>query len=164
MRRLLPIALAAWLLGGCGGGAHTVTSAPLPPEPSEAPAPAAGPSSGRWMFHSQWGASATHDEELSLTFAPDGTVLVDAMPVPPSPTSPNSWTASRAQFEGLARADLINRTGGYGRDRLDLVVDSPTRMHGTLSIRVNGRWIPLPVTAERLGPAAKLPASPAVPS
>ena len=50
------------------------------------------------------------------------------------------------------RQDFLNRSA-VSRDRLELTVVSPTEMRGTLAMRVNFRWVPLPVTATYVGEA-----------
>jgi hypothetical protein len=153
MKRLL---LIACLLSGCG----QTPSAPAfdMGEPARsagvidapADAPEAGPQPGVWaLSYSLAGQART--EELPLHFLADGTVAVAGLPAVGVGEFPNEWDAEQATFEGRVRPDPLNRSA-VSRDRLDLDVETPTAMRGTLAMRVNFRWIPLPVTARFVRP------------
>lgn len=150
MKRLL---LIAGLLTGCG----QTPSAPAPytaepvrgAEPVEAPL-AAGPRPGVWALSYELAGHA-RTEELPLHFHADGRVAVEGLPAFAADDFPNRWDAEQATFEGRVRPDPLNRSA-VSRDRLDLDVETPTAMRGTLAMRVNFRWIPLPVTARYVRP------------
>jgi hypothetical protein len=166
MKRLL---LIAGLLSGCGQTpAAPPTDAFAPARDAgaienvvEAPAaetrdgtyqhqPDAGPRPGVWALSYRL-AGETRTEELPLRFLADGTVAVAGLPAVGTDAFPNQWDADEATFEGRVRPDPLNRSA-VSRDRLDLDVETPTAMHGTLAMRVNFRWIPLPVTARFVRP------------
>jgi hypothetical protein len=153
MKRLL---LLAGLLTGCG---QTPSAPPtfaaelhLGDEAAAAPivepvaeARETGPRPGVWVLNYAIAGHA-RSEELPLRFLADGSVAVEGLPAFASDEFPNRWDAAEATFEGRVRPDPLNRSA-VSRDRLTLEVESPTAMRGTLAMRVNFRWIALPVTA-----------------
>jgi hypothetical protein len=157
MKRLL---LIACLLTGCGQNpsapatfsAEPARSAGVMAEPAAEPAVSheAGPRPGVWALSYQL-AGQERTEELPLRFLPDGSVAVEDLPAFASGEFPNQWDTAQAKFEGRVRPDPLNRSA-VSRDRLDLAVETPTAMHGTLAMRVNFRWMPMPVTARFVRP------------
>lgn len=163
MKRLI---LIACLLSGCGqtpsapaiSAFEPAPGATVPDAPVAAPAITAfepapgesGPRAGVWALSY---AIAGHEQtdELPLRFLADGSVAVEGQPAFASEEFPNHWDATEATFEGRVRRDPLNRSA-VSRDRLDLDVETPTAMRGTLAMRVNFRWIPFPVTARYLRP------------
>jgi hypothetical protein len=111
---------------------------------------AEGPQSGVWLIRYPLGEGNWREEELTIRFEADGTVAVDGQG-PALTDFPSQWTAEEASFEGMTRRDLLGGSS-VSRDRLQLTVDSATAMHGTLSLRVNFRWIPLEATAQFVRP------------
>lgn len=153
MKRLL---LIAGLLSGCGQtpSAPPTFAAELHLGDEAAAAPAAqpaeetreiGPRPGVWVLNYTLAGHA-RSEELPLRFLGDGSVSVEGLPAFATDAFPNRWDAAEATFEGRVRPDPLNRSA-VSRDRLELTVETPTAMRGTLAMRVNFRWIALPVTA-----------------
>jgi hypothetical protein len=114
-------------------------------------APAAGPQAGDWDLAWCVGNAPARHETLRLTFEADGSVGSEGARMALA-AYPNHWDAKRACFEGRARRDLLGGPGG-SRDRLDLEVISAAEMRGTLSLRINHRWVAFPVTARLIAPA-----------
>jgi hypothetical protein len=151
MRRLL---LIACLLTGCGQtpsapALDAYEAALSADEPVAAPREA-GPRPGVWALSYRL-AGHEQTEELPLSFLADGSVAVEGLPAFATGEFPNQWDAAEATFEGRVRPDPLNRSA-VSRDRLDLDVETPTAMRGTLAMRVNFRWISLPVTARYVRP------------
>jgi hypothetical protein len=161
--------MAAMLLTGCGQtvgaavapidaaptfamGPATVNgqpATPAAPDAPDAPLEARRPSSpqdGVWKLRYRLGDGPERHDELSLSFAPDGRVdLVGDMEA--FTDFPYQWNEGQVTFEGLPRRDLLGGSG-VSRDRVAMTLESPTRMRGTISLRVNFRWIAVPATAE----------------
>jgi hypothetical protein len=148
------LGLSALLLVGCAqtpaaptvpAGSFTIAPPATGAQSVLEATPGSGPQTGLWELEWQPGQSAVRHDQLKLQFLADGSVEVDS-PVEAFGDYPNQWSAEHVKFEGLPRRDFVN-TSAVSRDRLDLAVESSTQMAGTLSIRVNNRWIPFPVTA-----------------
>jgi hypothetical protein len=169
MKRLWLMAL---LLSGCGQ-APAVTAppiaamaiAPVPDAASHvaaAPAPAlkvdGAPKSGLWELAYTFGRGPERTQQLHLTFDADHGVTVSDL-FPGTGEYPFRWDAQHVTFEGLPRRDMAGGPG-IGRDRLDLAVVSSTEMRGTLSFRVNLRWLAIPVTARLVSQSAELKVQP----
>lgn len=153
MKRLL---LLAGLLAGCGQApsAPATFAAEMHLGDETVARPAAepagevresGPRPGVWVLNYALAGHA-RSEELPLRFLADGSVAVEGLPAFASDAFPNRWDAAEATFEGCPRPDPLNRSA-VSRDRLTLEVETPTAMSGTLAMRINFRWIALPVTA-----------------
>jgi hypothetical protein len=106
----------------------------------------AGPTPGVWKLCYTLGDGPERHDELGLNFVPDG--HVDLVGDGEAFTDfPYHWNDRQVSFEGLPRRDLLGGSG-ISRDRVAMTVESPTRMRGTVSLRVNYRWIAFPATAE----------------
>lgn len=123
--------------------AAAMVAAPAPESQLRAPA---GPTPGVWKLCYKLGDGPERHDELGLNFVPDG--RVDLVGDGEAFTDfPFHWDDRQVSFEGLPRRDLLGGSG-ISRDRVAMTVESPTRMRGTISLRVNYRWIAIPVTAE----------------
>lgn len=123
----------------------TTMAAPQPAAESRMRRPA-GPTPGVWQLSYRLGDGPERHDELGLAFEPDG--RVDVVGDGEAFTDfPCRWNDHQVSFEGMPRRDLLGGSS-ISRDRVEMTVESATRMSGTVSLRVNYRWIAVPATAE----------------
>lgn len=125
---------------------------------SAASAASGAPQDGLWEFSYPLGQGAMRTQQLHLRFEDDHRVTVSDLDPLPS-DYPCRWDTQRTSFEGLPRRDLLGGSA-ISRDRLDMAIVSRTEMRGTLSVRANLRWIPLPATARLVSRNAEVRVKP----
>lgn len=163
MKRLLGI--VALLATGCApppvAPATALAIAPVPElrdhvssasAPAEAIATSSAPQSGTWELSYAFGQGPMRTQRLQLRFEEDHRVTVEGG-IPGAGDYPFRWDDQRTSFEGLPRRDMAGGSA-VSRDRLALTVVSPIEMRGTLSLRANLRWYPIPVTARLVSQSA----------
>ncbi|HEV7826431.1 MAG TPA: protealysin inhibitor emfourin [Mycobacteriales bacterium] len=101
--RLAALAVAAVVLGGCGGSPPSPAGSTAPPAPSSS-APAPAPTPGETIRYVRSGGVAGLRESLVIT--PDGTAVLTSRQFPSPRRSPLTAAERTALASALAQAEL----------------------------------------------------------